>query len=86
MAMGKGAIVSCYARMLYPSTLINQTFPHMNRLRRMELLLVLRKEKKINQKKTICLVVQSNEIMNGDSHIELYGAIKFFKIELEGPP
>jgi Transposase IS4 len=84
--MGRGAVVTILARMLHPRRLIQETFPNMNKNKRLGMLIVLRlEEKKIGKKNFECVVVQSDEVMSGDSHIELYAATKHYRVILEGP-
>lgn len=85
--MGKGAVVSCLARMLHPVRVIETTFPNMNNKKRLAGLIVLRKEMKtINRRQQEALICQSDEIMNGDEHTEVYAAVRYFAIVVEGPP
>jgi Transposase IS4 len=86
--MGRGAIVSCLAKLLHPSGIIRSRFPNMNKGKKLEKLLVLRQERKVvNRIERDVLVVQSDEFMlRDDAFIELYAVAKFFRIETEGPP
>jgi hypothetical protein len=87
LTLGKGAIVSCKGRLLRPSVVINRFFPLIHNTKRLENLVVLRKENRRRGKTTqTCLVVQSDEVMDGDNHIELYCNVRWFKIVIEGPP
>ena len=85
--MGKGAVVSCLARMLHPSQIIAQRFPTINKNKRLEKLIVLQKEnRKIKKKEYKCVVVQSNEVMDGDNHVELYASLRHFCVVTAGSP
>jgi hypothetical protein len=84
-SMERGAVVRCLARLLHPSQLIREKFPNMNRSKRLDLLIVIWQEtKKILRKEHMCIIVQSDEAMDGDVHLELCGALKQFKIKTEG--
>jgi hypothetical protein len=85
LTMGKGSVVTCLARLLHPSQLIRDCFPNMNRNKRLDNMIVIRQEtKKILRKEHKCIVVQSNDVMEGDVYLELYAAVKHFKVTVEG--
>lgn len=83
--IGKGAVVSCLARMLHPSKAIRDRFINMNPKKRLTNLIVIdQKVEKINKKELECIVVQSDEVMEGDVHVRLYASKKYFKVTIEG--
>jgi Transposase IS4 len=84
--LGKGAVVSCKARFLHPSAEIRSRFPNMNDNKRLENLIVLRKDVRVlNNKPFECIFLQSDEVMNDDNHIELYvKSSKLVSVEVEG--
>jgi Transposase IS4 len=58
----------------------------MNNNKRLAVCIVRRLEMKtIRRKEQTCLVVQCDEVMDGDSHIEIYASTRYFKIHMEGP-
>jgi hypothetical protein len=84
--MGKGASVSCLARLLHPARVIQYHFPNMHSKKQLAGLIVLRKETKtINRKQQKALVCQHDLVKSGDSHIEIYASTKHFTLLIEGP-
>ena len=70
MRLGTGATVSVLSRFLHPSNFIRDAFPNPERGHRLEDLIVLRKEKKIiNRKEQTAVVVRTEHVANG---AELY--------------
>ena len=77
--MGKGALVSCLAKFLHPSKEIEKAFVNRRDNLRLNQLYVLREDiKTVRQKETNCVVLRSDNVMNGDVHIELYAPHKHF--------
>jgi Transposase IS4 len=86
MSMGRGAMVSCLGKMLHPRKEIIMRFPNMNKHKRFDNMILLREEKRIIAKKEqICYIMQSDDVMNDDEHVEVYACRRYVSIELEGP-
>lgn len=83
--MGKGAMVGCLLKLLHPSALLSNAFPNAQDNFRLHNMIVLRLEKrKIRRKECEVVVVQSDMVMDGDEHIEIYAATKHFTVQQEG--
>jgi hypothetical protein len=87
LTMGRGAFVSCLARMMHPKRVIRNMFPNMNKNKRLAICIVKRLEiKTIRRCNQTCLVVQCDKVMEGDNHIEIYANSRYFKTHAEGSP
>lgn len=85
--IGKGAIVSCCLKYLHPSQVISKHFVNYRDNAKLVGSVVLRKEvKQIRRKDVEVIVVQSDEVMNDDTHIEIYAHPKHFLVVTEGNP
>jgi hypothetical protein len=86
-AMGKGAVVSCLARYLHPSQTIDASFVNYHQKRRIFNLIVIDQViEKVKKRQQECIVVQSDEVMDGDVHIRLHAVKRHFTVEIEGNP
>jgi hypothetical protein len=73
--LGKGAVVSCLAKYLYPSALIRDRFLSYHQKKRLTNLIVIEQASETVNKRLIdCIVAQSDEVMNGDLHCRLFAA------------
>ena len=85
--MGDGAVVQCYLKYLHPTQELSKRFVNARDNFRLNNLVVLRREvKKIRRKDVECVVLQSDEVMNDDVHVEIYGHLKHFTVVVEGNP
>jgi Transposase IS4 len=81
-----GAMVSCLGKMLHPRKEIFSQNPNMNKHKRFENMILLREEKRIIAKKEqIYFIMQSDDVINGDEHVEIYTCRRYISIELGGP-
>ena len=87
LTLGVGAVVQTKAKFLHPSKYIRELYPNMDQQQMVVDLKVVRREKKIvTRKEQLCLVVTSDQIMNGDQHVELHAVERWFKVTKEGHP
>ena len=83
--MGKRAIVMILYRTINPSKHIRKKCPKTNRVKRINILVILlRKMKKIHQKEAGCTVINHQYFRNGDSLIKLYNLEQLCQISTEG--
>ena len=87
LSLGKNALVSCLAKYLRPKKVIDEHFVNYNPKKRCNNLLVLRLDvvgggdvREVQR-----LIVRSDDVMNGDDHVEMYGHPRFFTVTQEGP-
>lgn len=86
--LGKGSVVSCFARYIHPSEMIRIHYPNMKNNKRLENLIVTGTElRTIRNKPYNVVTLQCDEFMIHDQHLEVY--VKFAKqlrVEEEGSP
>jgi hypothetical protein len=81
--MSKGVICTCMLRYLKPRSAVQTAFPNANAKKRIEGLIVLRRETIPGPESSPDkhrLYVQSDEVMDGDKHIEIFGHPRYFAI------
>ena len=85
---GVGAIVSALLRFIHPSKHIRNKFPNVVQGQHLENCETIRQEvKRVSRKEQLVLVVRHEDFKNpDDSHIELHGVKRYWKVSQEGHP
>jgi hypothetical protein len=83
---GKGAVCSVLVRFLHPMATLNRLFPNMSGVKWFENMIALAQEiLSIKGKDHPCIILQSDEFMDGDSHLEIYAGLLWVRVKQEGP-
>ena len=83
---GKGALCSILGRYLHPRNTISRFYPNLNRNKRFKQLIILRQDDiMVNGKMQKCIVFQSDDFMDNDSHVEIHATVRWVRVDQEGP-
>jgi hypothetical protein len=83
LTMGRGAVVSALARMIRPKNVIKTKFPNRNNQLRLSNMIVLGKAVRNNKE---VIMLQSDELMDGDNHLDIWAAETLLTVVHKGRP
>jgi len=83
--MGIGAVVEVPARFLHPSKDVQRKIPNAWQRKRVEGIVIRLEHREIKKKVQDAIVIQCDELMDDDEHLEVYAVARHFKVLIEGP-